>query len=75
MKTLVFQILLLPMLFWFVWTTDIWTAVSLMYPFYIALALVSVGLLLLPVLIGRKPFALAIPGIWLAILVALPFAN
>lgn len=75
MKTLVFQILLLPMLFWFVWTTDIWTAVSLMYPAYLILSLISVGLLLLPFLISRKPFGLAIPGIWLAILVALPFAN
>lgn len=67
------QVLILAPLAWLVWSADIWTGISLMYPEYILVALVTCGLLLLPGAIVRKSAVFVIPGIWLAFLLALPF--
>ncbi len=73
MKALLPQILLLPVLVWLVWSADIWTAVSLMYPAYFFFALISCALLLLPYAIVRRSAVAVIPCLWIAFIVALPF--
>ena len=75
MKAILPQILLLPVLLWFVWEADIWTAVSLMYPAYIIVVLFTLGLLLLPCAFVRRPAVAVVPGIWLVFLLALPFVT
>ncbi|MDE0874249.1 MAG: hypothetical protein OSA88_10290 [Acidimicrobiales bacterium] len=75
MKDILPQILLLPVLFWLVWGADIWTAVSLMYPAYIIIALISCGLLLLPFAFVRRPAVAVVPGIWLVFLLVFPFVT
>ena len=75
MKAILPQILLLPVIFWLVWGADIWTAVSLMYPAYIIIALISCGLLLLPLAFVRRPAVAVAPGLWLLFLLALPFVT
>ncbi len=67
------QFLILALVACFVWSADIWTGVSLMYPAYIIIALLTCGLLLLPGTLARRPEVLVIPGLWLAFLLALPF--
>ena len=54
MKTIALQLLLISVLAWLVWSADLWTAVSLMYPAYLVLALISFGLLMLPGVLVRK---------------------
>lgn len=75
MKPIIPQILLLPLLLWFVWSLDIWTAVSLLYPAYLIIAAISCGLLLLPFAFSRRWRVAIIPCIWLTFIVALPFVT
>jgi len=69
------QILILPVLAWFVWGADKWMAVSHSYPSYLIIALMTGGFLLLPGAIARNRRGLVLPGAWFAFLVALPFVN
>ncbi|MDF1839622.1 MAG: hypothetical protein P1V35_17270 [Planctomycetota bacterium] len=67
------QLLILPLLAWLVWSADLWTAISLMYPAYLVVAVISCGLLLLPCAFVRRPAVVVIPFLWAAFLIALPF--
>jgi len=75
MKILAAQVLMLPLLAWLVWSADIWTAISLMYPAYILVVVTTCGLLLLPRAFVRRPAVVVVPSIWLAFLLALPFVT
>lgn len=72
-KAILPQVVLLPFLVWLVWSTDVWTAVSLSYPGYVVMASMTCGLLLLPWALVRRSSILVIPCLWLAFLCVLPW--
>lgn len=75
LPTIFLQVLLLPVLVWLVWELDIWMAVSLSYPAYIFIGLISCGLLLLPYASVRRNAVMVVPVVWLVFLVALPLLT
>ena len=75
LPAILLQILLLPVFVWLVWGLDIWMAVSLSYPAYIFIGLISCGLLLIPYASVRRNAVMVVPAIWLVFLVALPLVT
>ncbi|MDF1753365.1 MAG: hypothetical protein P1U89_11355 [Verrucomicrobiales bacterium] len=67
------QVILLSLLTWFVWVVDMWTGMSLQFPGYIVIAVVTLSLLCLPFCLVRRVPVMVIPGVWLFFLIALPF--
>ncbi len=69
------QVILASFLAWLVWCIDDWRGMSLEYPDYYYLAGGSLLVVLLPLLVWRRPGACVIPLVWCAYVGWLPHAN